>query len=884
MAAEIATGLNESLAVEPLSTTGSLAKSTEEIPSRDSSTSHASLTTTMLSSTKSSSTHRTATATTINNATSSTSTTAATTNKKYFARDMAALEFLTGIPLEREIPIVMEGFHHQQQQRRSAPITKGSWWESILRKHTDIVIPNNNIFDDRSVDEDEDDVQELERPSERAIVGRDQARRTTATSKDRASSSYAPGSRRLMGDAAVHVRIPLTQQTRAATTHFTKHKSVARQAALREWELKTAHGLVPAKAVSTSKSNSNNLQQQQPPLLNGRIFFSAAGAYPTEVFSLIRYEPRKEEAALRRQKLEARGGGGSQFEMPIRDWRGISYRALLMTRSIKNQPQLFKNTSSSQAFNRFLQKNDKHGDALSLSSHDTQHSNDVSSDDDDESYYEPGLLDDPDMVLGKHRNVTIGDKVTGPIISSTIQFVKPTVLKAELNKQFRDRFDGWEPPRSARKYIGARVIDGEYRLMDPAIAGDKNMADDEDPQQSQTSIQRPQRNRQGSITSVNTSSTTDGGGKTTAAHEITIRMPPSLTLSKIRSLKHQALQAAVRAKVEIGTVALACVYFERLCLDCRVDKSNRRLTFAVCLLLAAKLNEPNVGLVMKKKNSRDESSSSTPDNNSTGASSGNVAMSRIQAWVRPNKRSQNMFASLLEFFTEEWNLSLKSLFDAEFGVFAALRFELHASPSQVAFHYRRLMKSLEWNSLTYLGDEMYRYWQDALEEEDRRKKEREERKERKLRLKEERLLNLQIEIENEVLRRSEQRSESDLEDDVRTHEAVMVTAQVSDNEMHDDHRLSPSKLSHSTGGGLSLLSRFGRMRRITSQEDLNRVSRHGNFIRRQRRKTAEHMTELAHSPSMPQLLISEALSNRSTQDVSIDRDDIGAQSDDGIVL
>ena len=60
----------------------------------------------------------------------------------------------------------------------------------------------------------------------------------------------------------------------------------------------------------------------------------------------------------------------------------------------------------------------------------------------------------------------IGDRVTGGIVSSNIQFVKPELLKADLNKQFRERFDGWEPPKSQRKYIGARVIDGVYTLMD----------------------------------------------------------------------------------------------------------------------------------------------------------------------------------------------------------------------------------------------------------------------------------------------------------------------------------------------------------------------------------------------------------------------------------
>jgi len=48
----------------------------------------------------------------------------------------------------------------------------------------------------------------------------------------------------------------------------------------------------------------------------------------------LRYEPKKEEAARRRQKLEARGGGGTVFFgfSEKRDWRGISYRALLPSR------------------------------------------------------------------------------------------------------------------------------------------------------------------------------------------------------------------------------------------------------------------------------------------------------------------------------------------------------------------------------------------------------------------------------------------------------------------------------------------------------------------------------------------------------------------------
>lgn len=87
--------------------------------------------------------------------------------------------------------------------------------------------------------------------------------------------------------------------------------------------------------------------------------------------------------------------------------------------------------------------------------------------------------------------------------------------------------------------IGAKVIDGVYTLIDPTdtVRDDKDGLDD--------SLERQ----------------TD--------RVDTIRMPPSLTLSKIRSLKSQALYACIRFKIEISTLALACVYFERLCLDCR---------------------------------------------------------------------------------------------------------------------------------------------------------------------------------------------------------------------------------------------------------------------------------------------------------------------------
>ena len=163
--------------------------------------------------------------------------------------------------------------------------------------------------------------------------------------------------------------ISISISSSSTTTLLTKQTSIARQAALREWEIATAFGTRPTNAT----------MGQQPPMLEGRLFFSANSSYPISVFSIIRYEPRtstnriykypshwprrslsvlvrvrgaihssytfvvvvvvsisgslysfftkctgKEEAAFRRRKLEAIGGGGSQFVLPNRDWRGIS--------------------------------------------------------------------------------------------------------------------------------------------------------------------------------------------------------------------------------------------------------------------------------------------------------------------------------------------------------------------------------------------------------------------------------------------------------------------------------------------------------------------------------------------------------------------------------
>ena len=557
-----------------------------------------------------------------------------------------------------------------------ALVKQGRWWEKWI-------IGQNNPAANQQPQQDhaknvnvsrDSQIEDLEEPGEQQ-----QSQRTTATPQHlqqkqptlhTAATIHAPG-RRLEGDTATKVQIPLAntlqnsqgspglgmnpgqkhqrQNSDVVSLQLTKQQTIARMAISKEWELRVAHGLDHHQHDHhLQQHHQQQHRQQNPPMLDGRMYMSAKESYPIMVFSLLRYEPKKEEALRRRKKLEERGGGGTQFFiMPSRDWRGISFRALLPVKTYKDEdsPPKFDGINDTEKtgngrnsanksrllFDRFASKKVESKDSLIDAdtkedgtprdrSSDEGESEDDDIDmtfdtDDDEEFvddtYVAGLLDDPAMVLGCHRNVMIGDRGTGPIVSSTIQFVKPKLLKADLNKQFRERFDGYEPPASQRKYIGAKVVDGMYTLMDPTQekkveeddgSTSKKTEEDEDDTAETTTIgtsgtpgtnPRTHRKRQGSTSSMSIStiggstSIDEGAGEGTD----TIRMPPSLTLSKIRSLKQQALAAAVRAKLEISTVALAIVYFERLCLDCRVDKSNRRLSFAACLLLAIKINE-----------------------------------------------------------------------------------------------------------------------------------------------------------------------------------------------------------------------------------------------------------------------------------------------------
>jgi hypothetical protein len=135
----------------------------------------------------------------------------------------------------------------------------------------------------------------------------------------------------------------------------------------------------------------------------------------------------------------------------------------------------------------------------------------------------------------------------------------------------------------------------------------------------------------------------------------------------------------------------------------------------------------------------------------------------MTSWVKPNRKSGKIFESLIVFFTHDWSLSLKQLYAAEWMVFTALGFSLKAQPSEVAFHFKRLLRVLEWNPRSYLGSEMYGQWQESLLVKSRQNERRKARREARIKQNERKLMKLQrriIQQKGDVTSRSSRRSSS----------------------------------------------------------------------------------------------------------------------------
>ncbi|XP_076131694.1 CDK5 and ABL1 enzyme substrate 2 isoform X1 [Alosa pseudoharengus] len=122
-----------------------------------------------------------------------------------------------------------------------------------------------------------------------------------------------------------------------------------------------------------------------------------------------------------------------------------------------------------------------------------------------------------------------------------------------------------------------------------------------------------------------------------------------LTLSKIRSLKREMRAVSEECGLQPVTVAMAFVYFEKLVLQGRFNKQNRKLVSAACVLLAAKISSD-----LKKQEVK----------------------------------------QLIDKLEERFRINRRELIPLEFTVLVALEMALYLPDSKVMPHYRRLVQQV----------------------------------------------------------------------------------------------------------------------------------------------------------------------------------------------
>ncbi|XP_031650699.1 CDK5 and ABL1 enzyme substrate 2 [Oncorhynchus kisutch] len=120
-----------------------------------------------------------------------------------------------------------------------------------------------------------------------------------------------------------------------------------------------------------------------------------------------------------------------------------------------------------------------------------------------------------------------------------------------------------------------------------------------------------------------------------------------LTLSKIRSLKREMRTVGDDCGLQAVTVAMAFVYFEKLVLQGRLNKHNRKLISGACVLLAAKISSD-----LKKQD----------------------------------------VTQLIDKLEERFRISRRELIPFEFTILVALEMALYLPERAIMPHYRRLVQ------------------------------------------------------------------------------------------------------------------------------------------------------------------------------------------------
>ncbi|TKS76830.1 CDK5 and ABL1 enzyme substrate 2 [Collichthys lucidus] len=146
-----------------------------------------------------------------------------------------------------------------------------------------------------------------------------------------------------------------------------------------------------------------------------------------------------------------------------------------------------------------------------------------------------------------------------------------------------------------------------------------------------------------------------------------------LTLSKIRSLKREMRAVSEEFGLQPVTTAMGFVYFEKLVLQGRLNKQNRKLVAAACVLLAAKissdLRKPEVKQLIDPLHLL------------------NHIITRLPLFsfpLPPHTDKQKL--------EERFRINRRELIPLEFPVLVALEMGLYLPESKVMPHYRRLVQ------------------------------------------------------------------------------------------------------------------------------------------------------------------------------------------------
>ncbi|KAK8830327.1 hypothetical protein WA577_006014, partial [Blastocystis sp. JDR] len=172
-------------------------------------------------------------------------------------------------------------------------------------------------------------------------------------------------------------------------------------------------------------------------------------------------------------------------------------------------------------------------------------------------------------------------------------------------------------------------------------------------------------------------------------------IPKSFTLSKLRKIKHLALMLCAPSMsfpsihtslrhcptvpFDIGTLALAFCYFERLVLYGHVNKENRKVVCADCCLIAYKFN---------------------------------------QLAEAEGQEKTEALRVLLEELNTLFGVEPEKILEMETEVLVTLEFSLLVPYDQYTDHIFWILRKMDTNIQMYLGEEMYESYRKAIDYEE----------------------------------------------------------------------------------------------------------------------------------------------------------------------